>query len=202
MIRRRSTFSIINWFWKNIPVIFGFNLKSRRYRKVVNKKRKENINLSTFNNNNNNNRSLEINMNKLSDINQQQILCILMEKQKIVEYLTRYASNSQIIDLQDLVQLIQSTNITYEDASTMTNTNQLLEQTRTCRDFSRQSKNIRRLKALEFIRIFIENNREDFFKYLIDKEQLCEEKTLAIYQIIEQFLQTIYQSKYTYTETE
>lgn len=58
-----------------------------------------------------------------------------------------------------------------------------------------QSENIRRLKALKFIRIFIENNKEDFFKYLINEEHLCGQKTLAIYQIIEQFLKIIYEQK-------
>jgi len=52
------------------------------------------------------------------------------------------------------------------------------------------------LKALEFIRIFIEKNKEDFFKYLINEEHLCQQKTLTIYEIIKQFLEVVYQSEY------
>jgi len=74
----------------------------------------------------------------------------------------------------------------------MTNTDEMTS----CTNFITQSENERRLKALEFIRIFIEKNKEDFFKYLINEEHLCQQKTLTIYEIIKQFLKVVYQSEY------
>ncbi len=149
-------------------------------------------------------------MNRLSDVDQhQRIICILVGNQKRAEciqhLLAEHGSifkDSRIIDLQELVQFIQSTttNITHEDASTMTNTDQMFCQTTSCTSFITQSENARRLKALEFIRIFIENNKEDFFKYLINEEHLCQQKTLAIYQIIKQFLKIVYQSEHVQKE--
>jgi UDP-3-O-[3-hydroxymyristoyl] glucosamine N-acyltransferase len=146
-----------------------------------------------------------MNVKRLSDVDQQQILCIPIQNKKIAEciqhLLVEHASifkDSRILDLQELVQLIQSTmtNTTYEDASTMTNIDQICHQTTPCASFITQSENARRLKALEFIRIFIEKNKEDFCKYLIDEEHLCQQKTLAIYQMIKQFLKFVYQSEH------
>jgi hypothetical protein len=74
----------------------------------------------------------------------------------------------------------------------MTNTDEMTS----CNNFITQSENERRLKALEFIRIFIEKDKEDFFKYLINEEHLCQQKTLTIYEIIKQFLKVVYQSEY------
>jgi UDP-3-O-[3-hydroxymyristoyl] glucosamine N-acyltransferase len=146
-----------------------------------------------------------VNANKLLDIDQQRILCILIENDKIDEYIqslsAKHASilkDSRIIDLQELVKFIQSTtaNKTHKDASTMTNTDQNSCQTTSCVSFMTQSENARRLKALEFIRIFIEKSKEDFCKYLIHEEHLCQQKTLAIYQMIKQFLSIVYQSEH------
>ncbi len=145
-------------------------------------------------------------MDRLSDFDQQRIICILVENRKISEciqhLLMKYGSvfkNSRIIDLQDLVQFIRSTtktNITHEDASTMTNTDQIYRQATSCTSLITQSENARRLKALKFIRIFIEKEKEDFFEYLINEEHLCQQKTFAIYQMIKQFLKVVYQSEY------
>lgn len=145
-------------------------------------------------------------MDRLSDFDQQRIICILVENRKISEciqhLLMKYGSvfkNSRIIDLQDLVQFIRSTtktNITHEDASTMTNTDQMYRQATSCTSLITQSENERRLKALKFIRIFIEKEKEDFFEYLINEEHLCQQKTFAIYQMIKQFLKVVYQSEY------
>ena len=55
-----------------------------------------------------------------------------------------------------------------------------------------QSEHRRRLKALEFIRLFIEMNEREFFDHLITHEHLCYEKVSAIYQMIKIFLQRIY----------
>ncbi len=141
-----------------------------------------------------------MNVNKLLDVDQQQrILCILIENDKIDKYIQNLSvkdasilKDSRIIDLQELVKFIQSTvaNKTHKDASTMTNSCQITS----CVSFMTQSENARRLKALEFIRIFIEKSKEDFCKYLIHEEHLCEQKTLAIYQMIKQFLRIVYQS--------
>jgi hypothetical protein len=65
-----------------------------------------------------------------------------------------------------------------------------------CIDLVSQSENVRRLKALEYIRIFLENNEDDFCRYLINEEHLCQRKTFAIYQMIKQFLKVIYQSEH------
>jgi hypothetical protein len=145
-------------------------------------------------------------VDRLSDFDQQRIICILVENRKISEciqhLLMKYGSvfkNSRIIDLQDLVQFIRSTtktNITHEDASTMTNTDQIYRQATSCTSLITQSENARRLKALKFIRIFIEKEKEDFFEYLINEEHLCQQKTFAIYQMIKQFLKVVYQSEY------
>jgi UDP-3-O-[3-hydroxymyristoyl] glucosamine N-acyltransferase len=78
----------------------------------------------------------------------------------------------------------------------MTNIDQICHSTTSCASFITQSENARRLKALEFIRIFIEKNSEDFCKYLINEEHLCQQKTLAIYQMIKQFLKVVYQSEH------
>ncbi len=117
----------------------------------------------------------------------------------------KYASifkHSRIIDLQDLVQFIESakTNITHEDASIMTNSDQMFRQETSRTSLTTQSENTRRLKALKFIRIFIENTKEDFFKYLINEEHLCQQKTSVIYQMIKQFLRVVYQSEYVQKE--
>lgn len=112
----------------------------------------------------------------------------------------RYPSifkDSRIIDLQEFIQVIQSTmNITYEDASTMTNSEHMYHQLTSCVSFMAQTENVRRLKALEYIRVFIDKDKEEFLNYLMNKEHLCEQKTTAIYQIINQFLVTVYQSEY------
>ena len=141
-----------------------------------------------------------MNINSSSDINQQRILCILLKNKKAIEciqhLLTKYESifkDSRIIDLKDLIEFIQSTrNRTHEDASTMTNTDQITS----CTSFRTQTENARRMKALEYIRIFIEMDKDDFFKYLINEEHLCQQKTLAIYEIIKQFLKVIFQSEH------
>jgi UDP-3-O-[3-hydroxymyristoyl] glucosamine N-acyltransferase len=145
-------------------------------------------------------------VNRLSDVEKRRILCILVENPKRAEciqnLLTKHATifkDSRIIDLQELVQFIQSTittNRTHGDASTMTNTDQMCRQTTSCTSFIAQSENERRLKALEFIRIFIEKNEEDFCEYLINEEHLCQPKTLAIYQMIKQFLKVVYQAEH------
>lgn len=53
----------------------------------------------------------------------------------------------------------------------------------------------RRLKALEFIRLFLEMTEEEFLDHLIHHEHLCQEKVAAIYRMIETFLQTIYSTE-------
>ncbi len=108
----------------------------------------------------------------------------------IQHLLAKHASvlkHSRIIDLQELISFIQSS--THQDVSTMANRT-------SCTDLVSQSENVRRLKALQFIRIFLENNEEDFCKYLINEEHLCQRKTHAIYQVIKQFLKVTYQSKH------
>lgn len=45
-----------------------------------------------------------------------------------------------------------------------------------------------RLKALEFIRLYLENTHEDFCRYLIENEHLSLTKISHISQIIQQFL--------------
>ncbi|CAF1068977.1 unnamed protein product [Rotaria sordida] len=164
--------------------------------------------LTTILNNNNNNRNLEnlvynnMNANRSSDDNQQRILCIQVENNEAAEsiqhLLMKHISiinDSQIIDLQDLIQFIRSTtNITHEDAST--NTDHIYNQIISCTSFITQNENVCRLKALEYIRIYLEMNKEEFFNYLINEEHLCQQKTLAIYQMIKQFLKAIYQSEH------
>ncbi|CAF4377255.1 unnamed protein product [Rotaria sp. Silwood2] len=162
--------------------------------------------------NNNNNRNLDnliynnMNVNQSSSDDQQRILCIRIENKEAAEsiqhLLMKYASifkDSRIIDLHELIQFIQSrttTNITHEDASTMTNTDHICHPITSCASFITQNENVRRLKALEYIRIFLEMNKEEFFNYLINEEHLCQQKTLAIYQMIRQFLKVIYQSEH------
>ncbi len=102
--------------------------------------------------------------------------------------------NSRIIDLQELIPFIQSS--THQDASTMTNTDHMCRSITSGSDLVTQSENARRLKALEFIRIFLENNEEDFCNYLINEEHLCQRKSFAIYQMIKQFLKVVYQSEH------
>ena len=45
-----------------------------------------------------------------------------------------------------------------------------------------------RLKALEFIRLYLESTEEDFCQHLIENEHLSLEKTFLISRIIQQFL--------------
>jgi hypothetical protein len=158
--------------------------------------------------NNNNNRSVDkltyddIDDYRLSDVDQRRILCILVKNTEHIHDLvmkhTLLFNDSRIIDLQELVELIRSTttNKIHEDASTMTNTDQICRRTTSCASLITESENSRRLKALEFIRLFIQMSKEDFFKYLINEEHLCQQKTLAIYQMIKQFLKVIYQSEH------
>jgi hypothetical protein len=78
----------------------------------------------------------------------------------------------------------------------MANIDQNPSQITSCVGFMTQSENTRRPKGLEFIRVFIEKSKEGFCKYLIHEEHLCQQKTSPIYQMIEQFLRTIYQSEH------
>ncbi|CAF3575734.1 unnamed protein product [Rotaria sp. Silwood1] len=172
--------------------------------------------------NNNNSRNLDnlihnhINVNRSSDNDQQRILCIRVENneaaESIQDLLVKHASifrDIRIFDLKELIQFIQSrtttttttTNITYEDASTMTNIDHMCHQITSCASFITQNENVRRLKALEYIRIFLEMNKEEFFNYLINEEHLCQQKTLTIYQMIKLFLKTIYQSEHEQKQT-
>ena len=160
--------------------------------------------------NNNNNRSFndltysDRSVNGSANVDQQQILCILLKSREKVQYiqylLAKHPSifrNSRIIDLQEFTKLAQSTitNRRYQDASTMTHTDQVCRKITSCISLITQTENERRLKALEYIRMFIETNKEDFLKYLIDQEHLCQQKTQAIYQIIKQFLKVISQTE-------
>ncbi|CAF1449891.1 unnamed protein product, partial [Rotaria sp. Silwood1] len=154
-----------------------------------------------------------INVNRSSDNDQQRILCIRVENneaaESIQDLLVKHASifrDIRIIDLKELIQFIQSrttttTNITYEDASTMTNIDHMCHQITSCASFITQNENVRRLKALEYIRIFLEMNKEEFFNYLINEEHLCQQKTLTIYQMIKLFLKAIYQSEHEQKQT-
>ena len=201
MSRRKlksSTLSIFHWFCKNIAIVLGLNPQTRRSRRIGTKRcSRRSMNKSikprlrqkdqrSFNNN----RCLD----NLEYDDQRRIICILAENQEISESIQRLLEkhaavlkHSRIVDLQELISFIQSS--THQDVSTMTN--------RTfCADIVSQSENTRRLKALEFIRLFLENNEEDFCQYLINEEHLCQRKTHAIYQAIKQFLKVIYQSKY------
>ncbi|CAF0875315.1 unnamed protein product [Adineta steineri] len=166
--------------------------------------------IAILNNNNNNNRIFdnlthgETSVNKWFDSNQHRILCIQVENDKMLEYiqnlLIKHRStlkNIRFINFQELIESIQLIimNRTHEDVSTMTDINQNCCHDTFCINFMTQSENKRRLKALEFIRIFIEMNENDFCQHLIIKEHLCQQKTLAIYEIIKQFLNIVYEQK-------
>ena len=95
-------------------------------------------------------------------------------------------NSSRSITLPELIKL---TRIEREDASTMTT---IEHRTPSCSSLATQSVSARRLKSLEFIRLFIGMSKEEFFQYLIEHEDLCEQKASAVYQLIEQNLRTCY----------
>ncbi|CAF3859320.1 unnamed protein product [Rotaria magnacalcarata] len=169
--------------------------------------------LTTIFNNNSNNRNLEDvicdnrNVNRSTEDHQKYILCIRVENkneaESIQNLLIKHAKpfkDSRIINLQELTQSpTAGINVTHEDASTMTYTDHMCHQLAACASFMSQTENVRRLKALQYIRLFIEMCKEDFFNYLINEEHLCQQKTSTIYRIIKEFLTAIYQSEYEQT---
>ncbi|CAF4892205.1 unnamed protein product, partial [Rotaria magnacalcarata] len=169
--------------------------------------------LTTIFNNNSNNRNLEDvicdnrNVNRSTEDHQKYILCIRVENkneaESIQNLLIKHAKpfkDSRIINLQELTPSpTAGITVTHEDASTMTYTDHMCHQLAACASFMSQTENVRRLKALQYIRLFIEMCKEDFFNYLINEEHLCQQKTSTIYRIIKEFLTAIYQSEYEQT---
>ena len=113
---------------------------------------------------------------------QLQLLCLSLDEASQTELRQR----SRPVTLPELLELIR---IKREDASTMTNTE---HRTSSCSSLSAQSVSARRLKSLEFIRLFINMSQETFFRHLIEHEDLCERKASAVCQLIEQNLRTIH----------
>ncbi|UJR14584.1 hypothetical protein I4U23_001579 [Adineta vaga] len=216
MNRRKSKLSIIQWLYNSIAIIFGIIPQSRRISKI--KRCNNNLRRSnkTFKvhpkqrflrskgnlvysdtskisilNNNNYNRNFE------SEDNQYRILCLQVENDQVVEQIQNLSKKIRIIDFEELMKFIQLTTMkkASEDVSTMTTNDLNCCQQTSCFSLMTQSENTRRLKALEFIRLFMEKNKEEFCHYLINEERLCQRKTLAIYQMIKEFLKILYHSE-------
>ncbi|CAF1471422.1 unnamed protein product [Adineta ricciae] len=161
------------------------------------------INMADINNNNNNNLRCEIRDNQC------RILCFQVENDQILDYIRNLfienasmLKTTQIIDFEELKRSIQSTktNKTYQDASTMTTSNQNCCQHTSCCTFMTQSESTRRLKASSFIRLFIEKSKDEFYHHLINEERLCQQKTSAIYQMIKEFLKVIHKPEHEQNE--
>lgn len=99
-------------------------------------------------------------------MNSQRIVCILVENEEIARWIHR--KKIPMFDLEEF-----STRRISQDASTMTDTDSIDQS---------------RLKALEFIRLFLEKPEDDFCHYLIKNEQFSPTKSSMIYQMIQQYL--------------
>ncbi|CAF0743902.1 unnamed protein product [Adineta ricciae] len=226
---KRLTFSIFQWLLESIAVIFGIVPQLRTIRRISTTRKCRNtigvhrtlkrqkflrnkgkspcaqtsINMADINNNNNNNLSCEIRDNQC------RILCFQVENDQILDYIRNLfienaslLKTTQIIDFEELMRSIQSTktNKIYEDASTMTTSNQNCCQHIFCSTFMTQSENTRRLKASGFIRLFLEKSKDEFYHHLINEERLCQQKTSAIYQMIKEFLKVIHKPEHEQNE--
>lgn len=103
---------------------------------------------------------------------------------------TSLSKHTKVVKLQELVAFLRTIPIVppQEDASTMTSLDSFCNAPTSCLDLMSQSENARRLKALDFIRVFLSTSKHEFCRHLIDDEHLCKRKTLAIYEMIQQFL--------------